>query len=327
MAELAIGVDAGGTKVEGLLVDVARRDPILDRRVVQTPALDAEAATRTIVAVARDLMAGTEQVAAVGVGAAGMVTRDGVMRFAPNVAWREFPLAERVARGVGLPAYVDNDANVAAWGEFRFGAGRGATDMLLVTVGTGIGGGIVSEGKLFRGAHGFAAEIGHVIVEPGGPRCGCGNLGCWEQVASGRAIDRLGREAAAQHPESRLAELADGDPESVDGRLVTAAAEEGDPVAVHVLAEVGRRLGEGIAGLVNILDPDVVVVGGGAVVAGDLLLDPARQAFAGAVMAPSHRPEVPIVQARLLNDAGAVGAADLALVALHEGSIRGEVRA
>jgi glucokinase len=312
---LAIGIDAGGTKVEGLLVDV-ERDPgglIVDRRLVETPAMDAEAATRTIVAVARDLMAGRGDVAAVGVGAAGMVALDGVMRFAPNVAWREFPLKERIERGVGITTLVDNDANVAAWGEYRFGAGRGANDMLLVTVGTGIGGGIVSGGRLYRGAHGFAAEIGHIIVEPNGPRCGCGNLGCWEQVASGRAIDRLGREAVAEHPGSLLARLASRDPRGGRGAVVTAAAKDGDPVAVHVLAEVGRRLGEGIAGLVNILDPDVVVIGGGAIEAGDLLLEPARAAYVDAVEAPSHRPEVPILAAILGIDAGAVGAADLAL--------------
>jgi len=310
---LAIGVDVGGTKVEGLLVDVERDDPILDRQRVETPAMDAEAVAGTIVGVARDLMAGRSDVVALGVGAAGMVSVQGVMRFAPNVAWREFPLRDRVEQGVGLPTIVDNDANVAAWGEFRFGAGRGTTDMLLVTVGTGIGGGIVSGGRLYRGAHGFAAEIGHIIVEPNGPRCGCGNLGCWEQVASGRAIDRLGRMAAAEHPESPLGWLMSARPEGLVGPAVTAAAGAGDTVAIRVLAEVGRRLGEGIAGLVNVLDPDAVVVGGGAVEAGDLLLEPARRAFAEAVEGPSHRPEVPILPATLGNDAGAVGAADLAL--------------
>lgn len=317
---LAIGIDAGGTKVAGMLVDVDQDGAILDRRVVQTPAQDGEAAARTIVAVARDLMADRTDVVAVGVGAPGLVSLEGVVRFAPNVAWREFPMAEQIGRGVGLPVYVDNDANVAAWGEYRFGAGRASTDMLLVTVGTGIGGGIVSDGRLFRGAHGFAAEIGHIIVEPGGPRCGCGNLGCWEQVAAGRAIDRLGMEAAREHPDSRLAELAGGDADRVNGPLVTVAAKEGDPVATHVLAEVGRRLGEGIAGLVNILDPDVVVVGGGAIEAGELLLGPARQAFVDTVEAPTHRPEVPIVAAQLENDAGAVGAADLAMIELRRRS-------
>jgi glucokinase len=319
MTTLAIGIDAGGTKVAGLLVDVEKvDDPILDRRLVQTPIQDAEAIARTVVAVARDLVGGVDGVAAVGVGAAGLVDRSGVLRFAPNMAWREFPLADRVERGVGLPTYVDNDANVAAWGEYRFGAGRGRDDMLLLTVGTGIGGGIISDGRLFRGAHGFAAEVGHIIVEPNGPRCGCGNLGCWEQMASGRAIDRLGREAAREQLDSRLTELAGGDPDRVDGNVVTDAAKEGDPLAMHVLAEVGRRLGEGIAGLVNVLDPEVVVVGGGAVEAGDLLLDPARRAFREAVEAPAHRPDTPIIPAHLGNDAGAVGAADLAVLVARE---------
>jgi glucokinase len=308
---LAIGVDAGGTKIEGLLVDVGIGE-ILDRRLVESPAEDAEASAEAIVTVARGLMAGRDGIRALGVGAAGMVDRAGVMRYAPNVAWRDFPLRERVGREVGLPTLVDNDANVAAWGEFRFGTGRDAADMLLITVGTGIGGGIVNDGHLFRGAHGFAAEIGHIIVEPGGPVCGCGNLGCWEQVASGRAIGRLGREAAAEHPESLLVEAAGGDPDRVTGPDVTLAAQRGDRVAIGVLAEVGRRLGEGIAGLVNVLDPEIVVVGGGAVEAGDLLLEPARRAFVDSVEAPDHRPQVPILAAALANDAGAVGAADLA---------------
>ena len=313
---LAMGIDAGGTKMAGLLVDLGEDGRILDRRLVHTPATDAEASVRSIVGLGRAILADAPGARALGVGAAGMVSLDGVMRFAPNVAWREFPLAERIGRGVGLPTTVDNDASAAAWGEFRFGAGRGSTDMLMVTVGTGIGGGIVIGGRLFRGAHGFAAEIGHIIVEPGGPLCGCGNQGCWEQVASGRAIDRLGRQAARQHREGLLLELAGGDPDAVTGRSVTAAAEGGDVVATRILAEVGRRLGEGIAGLVNVLDPDVVVVGGGAMEAGELLLGPARGAFAEAVEAPAHRPAVPIHAASMGNDAGAVGAADLAWLAL-----------
>jgi glucokinase len=308
---VAAGVDAGGTKVEGLLVDVGVGE-ILDRRLAETPATDAEASLQAIVAVARELMALRDDVSALGVGAAGMVQLDGVMRFAPNVAWREFPLRERIQSAVRIPTLVENDANAAAWGEFRFGAGRGSSDMLLVTVGTGIGGGIVSGGKLFRGAYGFGGEIGHIIVEPGGPLCGCGNRGCWEQVASGRALGRLGREAAAAHPESVLFELAGGDPSNVTGHVVTAAAKSRDPIAVEIMSEVGRRLGEGIAGLVNILDPDVVVVGGGVIDAGELLLEPARRAFVEAVEAPEHRPKVALVPAVMGNDAGAVGAAELA---------------
>jgi glucokinase len=308
---VAVGVDAGGTKVHGALVDV-NEGAILRRYVAATPATDPEATARTIVAVARELMTGRDDVAALGVGAAGMVQRNGTMRFAPNLAWREFPLRDRIQSAVGFPTLVENDANVAAWGEFRFGAGRGSSDMLLVTVGTGIGGGIVSEGKVFRGAYGFAGEIGHIIVEPGGPLCGCGNFGCWEQVASGRAIGRQGRQAAIEHPESIMVELSGGDPSKVTGPMVTAAAKKGDDVAIRILAEVGWRLGEGIAGLVNILDPDVVVVGGGAIEAGELLLDPARRAFGESVEGPEHRPDVPLVAAVMGNDAGAVGAAELA---------------
>jgi glucokinase len=310
---LAVGVDVGGTKVAALLTD--DRGSILDRRVVHSPADDAEATVDTVVDLARDLANRHEGVVAVGVGAAGLVSRDGVLRFAPNLAWREFPVRDRVAAGVGLPVIVDNDATVAAWGEFRFGAGRGAEDLLLVTVGTGIGGGIVAGGSLFHGAHGFAAEIGHIIVEPGG-----GNVGCWEQVASGRAIERLGREAAREHPDSALGRVAQGHPATIDGSAVTKAAQDGDPMALRILERVGVRLGEGIAGLVNVLDPDVVVVGGGASSAGDLLLAPARRAFEDSVEAAEHRPPVPILPAALGNDAGAIGAADLARAYAGESS-------
>ncbi len=310
MEARAIGIDVGGTKIAGVRATAAGE--VEARAAASTPAEDEERTFAAIVRIARELR--TPAVLAAGVGAAGLVTwPEGVIRFAPNNPWREFPLRERLRAATGLPCVVDNDAAAAALAEHRFGAGRGARDMLLLTVGTGIGGGIVSGGRPFRGAHGFAAEIGHVIVEPGGPRCGCGNLGCWEQVASGTAIARAGRLAVAERPGSLLARLAGGDPAAVDGSLVTRAAREGDEVAAGILAEVGRRLGEGIAGLVNVLDPELVVVGGGAVEAGDLLLEPARRAFAAAVEAREHRPEVPIVPAALGPEAGAVGAAALAL--------------
>jgi glucokinase len=169
----------------------------------------------------------------------------------------------------------------------------------------------VADGELFRGAHGFAAEIGHIIVEPDGPLCGCGNRGCWEQVASGRALDRLARAEVEQDPAGRIAALAAG--AEASGRHVSEAAREGDPAAAAIFATVGRRLGEGIAGLVNILDPEVVIVGGGVAEEGAVLLEPAREAFLDAVEAPEHRPEVPILAATLGNDAGAIGAAALGL--------------
>jgi len=306
----AIGLDIGGTKIAGFRVSQDGR--VLDHARAPTPAGDSRMVFAAIVEVASQVRG--PAAAAVGVGMAGIVEfPSGVIRYAPNLPMRDVPLQDWLIESTGLPCRVENDANVAGWGEFRLGAARDANDMLMVTVGTGIGGAIVSGGRLFRGAHGFSGEIGHIIVEPGGPLCGCGNLGCWEQVASGRAIGRLGREAASREPASLLVELADGDPAMITGPVVTTAAKQGDLTAVAVLAEVGRRLGEGIAGLVNILDPEVVVVGGGAIDAGDLLLDPARTVFAVSVEAPDHRPQVPILAAQLGNDAGGIGAALLAL--------------
>ncbi len=307
---LAIGLDVGGTKTAAMRVDAEGR--ILARRTVPTPADDSEKTLAAMIEAARSVL--DAGVTAVGVGAAGMVDfATGVLRYAPNLAWREMPIASRVSEALGLPCRVDNDANVAAWGEFLFGAGREYRDMLLVTVGTGIGGGIVAGGKMFRGGHGFAAEIGHIIVEPGGPICGCGNRGCWEQVASGRAIERLGRGAVTEHPRSLLSRMANGDPAKLEGPMVTQAAEQGDDVARGILAGVGERLGQGIAGLVNVLDSEVVVVGGGAIAAHELLIGPAREAFDAAIGAPQHRPEVSLAGAQLGNDAGAMGAATMAL--------------
>ena len=312
----ALGIDVGGTKING--IRVARDGTVLRRDAVPTPADDADRTMAAMIALARELV--DDDVIAIGVGAAGLVdANDGVLRFAPNLAWRELPIARRVTEALGIPCQVDNDANAAAWAEWRFGAGRGYRDMLLVAVGTGIGGGIVASRHLFRGAHGFAADVGHIIVEPGGPLCGCGNHGCWEQVASGTALRRLGRRAAREHPDSVLARLAGGDADAVTGVLVTEAADGGDDVARGILAEVGRRLGEGIAGLVNTIDPQLVVVGGGVAGAGHLLLEPARAAFHDTVEGVDHRPAVPIVAAQLGNDAGAIGAATLALEELGAG--------
>jgi glucokinase len=305
----AVGLDVGGTKAAGLLV--TERGEILARHVAETPAEDVDATMATLFDVIEHLRKEGDPVA-VGIGGAGMVNFEaGVMRFAPNLAWRELPIRDLISEHTALPCILDNDANAACWGEYRFGAGRGYRHVLLLTLGTGIGGGIVAGGTLFRGAHGFAAEIGHVVVEPDGPLCGCGNRGCFEQVASGRALDRLGRAAASEHPDGLIARLAETD--EVTGRHVTEAAKQGDAIARQIVEEVGVRLGVGIAGFVNVLDPEVVVVGGGVADIGAPLLDPARRAYRDAVLAPDHRPDVPIVAASLGNDAGAIGAAALAL--------------
>jgi glucokinase len=305
----ALGIDVGGTKVAGLLLSDTGK--ILAHQERPTPAEDVDATMETIYALAAELAAGSEPVG-VGVGAAGMVDfAAGTMRSAPNLAWKEIPIRNLVGDRTGLPCILDNDANAAAWGEYRFGAANGYRHALVVTVGTGIGGGIIADGKLFRGAHGFAAEIGHIIVEPGGPLCGCGNHGCWEQVASGRALARLGQELVDLRKDSSIARLAGDGP--VTGKHVSEAARAGDAAAVRIFDEVGRRLGEGIAGLVNILDPEVVVVGGGVAEEGELLLAPARHSFTDAIEAPEHRPEVPVLPAMLGAEAGAIGAAALAL--------------
>lgn len=306
---LAIGIDVGGTKIAAALV--GEDGAIAGRTVVPSPADDPGATVDAMVAAAEAVR--TPDALAVGVSAAGMVeAASGIMRFAPNLAWRDLDLRSRVGSRMGLRTVVENDNDAAAWGEHLFGAGRRHRHVLFVGVGTGIGGGIIVDGSILHGAHGFAAEIGHLIVQPGGERCGCGNSGCWETVASGSAITREARRAAGREG-SRVLELAGGDPERATGETVTRAAREGDPEAIGILAEVGRRLGEGIAGLVNILDPEIVIVGGGAARAGDLLLSPARTAYRSTVEAPDHRPDVPIVPAELGPDAGVIGAAALAL--------------
>ena len=230
---------------------------------------------------------------AVGIGAAGFVDKArSVVIFAPNILWRDEPLRERVQAQVDLPVVVENDANAAAWAEFRFGAGEDVDDLVLLTVGTGIGGGIVLDGELYRGAYGVAAEVGHLRVVPQGVLCGCGNRGCWEQYASGRALVRDARELVqARGPGyEALAAASGGVAERVDGPTVTRLAREGDPASVALVAEVGRWLGEGLASLTAVLDPAVAVVGGGVAAAGDLLLGPMRTAFEAELTAHGYRP-------------------------------------
>lgn len=251
---------------------------------------------------------------AVGVGVPGLVDRSGVLRFAPNlpgVVDLDVRGALR-ARFPGVPVWVENDANCAGWAEFRVGAARGVADALLVTLGTGIGGGIVANGRLLRGANGFAGEVGHMVVDPHGPRCPCGQRGCWERFASGSGLGRLAREAATASPPGRMAELAGGDAEDVRGEHATAAAAEGDEAAIAVMAEFGRWVAQGLADLADIFDPSMFVLGGGLIEAGDTLLEPVRDAFAGLVLAGAHRPPIAIVAATVGERAGAVGAALLA---------------
>jgi glucokinase len=234
--------------------------------------------------------------------------------FAANLAWRNEPLRDEVAKRIGLPVVVENDANAAAWAETRFGAGRGHSDTVMVTIGTGIGGGIVIEGQLYRGAFGIGAEMGHVEVVRDGLRCGCGQRGCWEQYASGRALLREAREIATSHPGRAplLLDAGDGDPDAFGGADVTLAARNGDEAAVEAFRVVGEWLGHGLVSLAAVLDPSVFIVGGGVSEAGDLLLGPARSAFLERLSGAAYRPVAEIRLAELGNNAGLVGAADLA---------------
>jgi glucokinase len=307
----AIGIDIGGTKIAAGVV--AEDGRILHRVRVPTPPDDEPATLAALHAVVDDLLARDPRVEAIGVGAAGLVERPGGnARWAPHNTYRRLELRRLLHERTGLPTSVDNDANAAAWAEARFGAGAVSDDLVLVNVGTGIGGGLVLDGRLYHGEHGFAGELGHLIVDPDGDRCACGNRGCLEAMASGSTLGRLGREAAAADPGGRLAALAGG-PDLVTGEVVFAAAAEGDKAALALFERVGHWLGVGIASLVTIFDPDLVVVGGGVAATGDLLLAPARASFERYVHARDHRDLPPVVPARLGADAGLVGAATLAL--------------
>ena len=233
---------------------------------------------------------------------------------APNLAWRAEPLRDAVQRRIGLPVVVENDANAAAWAEHRYGAGRGVSHLVVVTVGTGIGGGIVVDGQLYRGRFGIGAEFGHVQVVAAGRRCGCGQHGCWEQYCSGRALLHEAREIADVQRAygARLLELGGGRPEGIEAVEVTQAAREGDPAALDCFEEVGAWLGQGLADLAAVLDPGAFVVGGGVADAGELLLAPARRVFAERLTGTASRPHAEIRLAELGNEAGLVGAADLA---------------
>jgi glucokinase len=309
---LAIGIDVGGTKIAGGVVD--ETGSVLEELRVESPATDAHAIEAAIEKLVTELST-RHAIEAVGVGAAGYIDKSrSVVLFAPNLAWRDLDLKADLESTLGLHVVVENDANAAAWGEFQFGAGHDVDDLLLVTVGTGVGGGVVLDGSLYRGAFGVGAEIGHMRVVPDGIRCGCGNRGCFEMYASGSALVREARTAARSGSllAADLLDRAGGDVDAITGPLITEAARAGDVFAVEQLSSLGRWLGEGIASLTAVLDPAVVVIGGGVSAADDLLLDPVRQAFASQLTGRGHRPMLEIRRARLGNRAGMIGAADLA---------------
>jgi glucokinase len=309
---LAIGVDVGGTKLAAGVVD--EKGSIVEMVKRPTPAANASKTVELISEAVKELLSRYE-IDAVGIGAAGFVEESGSkIVFAPNLAWRNELVARHVEDRTGRPVVVENDANAAAWAEATLGAGRGHDYVMMITIGTGIGAGLVLNGELYHGRWGMAGEPGHYRVVPDGRLCGCGNRGCWEQYASGSALAAEAREFAMRSPGAavRLLQLAGGTPEGITGPEVTTAAREGDAAALRCFEIIGRWLGEGLADMAAILDPGCFVIGGGVSEAGDLLLAQTRASFEGGLTGRQYRPHAAVVLAELGPEAGMIGAADLA---------------
>lgn len=307
-----LGIDVGGTKMLGVVVDTDAPERVVADHRVATPVAGAGLIDALVEQIAR-LEAAAGAVDAVGVGVPGLVDREGVLHVGAHLSKVDrLPLAAGLRVRTGRPVVVDNDANGHAVGEHRAGAARGVADALVVTLGTGIGAGFISGGRLVQGAHGFAGEPGHMVVDPSGPPCPCGRRGCWERFASGTGLGRLARDAALGGRLQVAVDLAGGEAEAVRGEHVTAAARQGDPEALAVLQELGRWIAIGLANLINLLDPALIVIGGGVVDAADLVLPAVRQQVAEGVLGHGRRPLVPIVAAALGERAGAIGLALLA---------------
>ena len=306
-------MDIGGTKILGGVVDAEGN--ILTTHREPTPSAGGMEVTEAIIGVIQELLS-QHPAQMVGISAAGFVSSDRkTMLAAPNIAnWNGVNLGEIISQAIGMPAVVENDANAAAWGEAKFGAGREFENMLMLTVGTGVGGGIVNEQGLYRGAYGVAAEFGHLRVVPGGHPCGCGSHGCFEQYASGNALRRFVREAIASTPQSGadILALGDGTLEGIEGGHITQAARNGSAIAQQAFTDVAHYLGAGIASLSVILDPQAVIIGGGVIDAQDLFMDELFVALDKYMPFSGKHPNPKILPASLGNDAGLVGAADLA---------------
>jgi glucokinase len=317
----ALGIDIGGTKVAGGVVTPDGAIVATARRA--TPGASVSDTEDAIAAVVEELAdAHDGELVGVGIGAAGWFDRTGdTVLFSPHLAWRNSTLRKDLAARLQQPLWVGNDADAAAWAEYRYGAARAADLALMITLGTGIGGGMVLDGRLRRGSHGVAGEWGHMRVVPDGRLCACGNRGCWEQYASGTALAQTAREVArtSRAAAGRLLERVDGDVDRLTGEDVAALASEGDALALELVTEVGQWLGQGIADLAAILDPEVVVIGGGVSKLGEMVLGPARDRLDRALPGRGFRPGPRVVVAELGPQAGIVGAADLVRLAVSEG--------
>ena len=311
MEQAIIVMDMGGTQLRFALFDEEYR--IVERRAEPTrPEQGSQRVLDRIVDRMRTLgeQAGWDRVRAVGVSAPGPLDPfRGVILQAPNLpGWRDVPVADHLRQALGCPAFVGNDANLAALAEQRRGAGQGWADVTYVTVSTGIGGGVISDGRLVLGRHGLAGEVGHITLDPQGPLCNCGNHGCLEALASGTAIARRAREVVQAGAKTLIAELAGGDLERITARLVHEAADRGDVVAVDLFRQAGRYLGIGVATLMYLFNPAMVIVGGSVAKAGHLLFVP-MQATIRERIYPAYWQDCPVVEAALGDDVGLIGAA------------------
>jgi glucokinase len=309
----AIGIDIGGTKMAGALVDEAGN--ILQELKIPSPIDDSDQMIDAIASLISRLGEG-ENVIAVGVAAAGFMSADReIMYHSPNIAaWRNEPLKRRIEITTKLPVLLENDANAAGWAEFRFGAGSGSKSMIMLTIGTGVGGAIISDGLLLKGGFGIGGELGHAVLFPGGKKCGCGQRGCVESYCSGTALMKAARELSVSN-ESKAIKLKKMMLETgeLSGEQLYKAILEDDPGANELIIELGSNLGTAIASIfVPILDPELVVIGGGVSAVGEKLLAPIRSSFERLIPAKGYRPELRIVKANFLNQAGLIGAADLA---------------
>lgn len=312
---MLIGIDVGGTKILGVVVDPDRT--VVDIQRMETPALTGESGV--LVSAVADLVTKLlvkmppTKPSAIGVGLPGLVDRKGRLHFAPNLAGlKDVDVAKKLSEATGLPVQIDNDATCAMRAEHTMGSANGSDFAVLVTLGTGIGGGLVLDGHVMRGALGYAGEFGHMVIDPNGLACACGRNGCWEQYASGNALGRMAREKAEQGLGSAWIELANGSIGELRGEHVMAAATNGDLEAIELVDEFADWFAIGLTNLVHILDVDRCVIGGGLVAAGEVLLAPIRKSFTGRLLGAGHRPIVSIVPAQLGDRAGAIGAALLA---------------
>lgn len=307
----SIGIDIGGTKIAAGLVSPDGEVSQVIR--VASPASDPALMTNTVVDLINRLAEGNE-IDAVGIAAAGFIdSKRNEILYSPNLQWRHEPLKTRVQEQVDFPVSLENDANAAAWAEFRFGSAKHFKSMVMLTIGTGVGGAIIDDGRLIHGGFGIGGELGHIRLINGGRQCGCGQRGCLEQYGSGTAFLKAARKLATSDGPAgrRLRELA-SENGILTGAEVSQAITEGDVGALTLLRELGDYLGQGLASIVAVLDPEVCVIGGGVSIAGEKLTEPIFFSYLNNLPAKGYRPELEVIAAKLGNDAGIIGAADLA---------------